>query len=135
MRSSGDTEFIDYYDLLGLEPDADISEIRNAFIQKAKKHHPDAGGSTEMMQLMNTAYKTLTSGTAKAAYDIVHSFHTGTSEVADYKYDGGRNVQGVEDMSDDEIDSFLDSMLAEFRDGVPKPKQTVKGRFKKLLDL
>ena len=36
---------LNYYRILGLEPDADTSEIRRAFRVLAKRHHPDEGGS------------------------------------------------------------------------------------------
>jgi len=129
-------KFVDYYELLGVPPSADIPQIRRAFIEQAKEHHPDAGGTTDAMQQLNLAYKTLMSPTAKAAYDMLHNFQTGTTKPSDYSYHDGREVNDVTDMSDDEIDSFLDSLFNEYRDGPPKsPKPTVKQRFKQLFDL
>jgi curved DNA-binding protein CbpA len=138
MTSSGDSKFTDYYDLLGIQPSADIGQIRNAFIQQAKLHHPDAGGSEAIMQQLNLAYKTLMSPTAKATYDMLHNFHTGETQPGDYKYQDGREVNGVTDMNDDEIDSFLDSLFAEYRHGPPEPTEprpTVKQRVKRLFDI
>jgi len=135
MNKTQGPDFVDYYELLDIAPDAELAQIRRAFILKAKEHHPDAGGSTLVMQQLNMAYKTLMSSTAKGAYDLLHGFHTGATRPSDYKYHDDREISGVTDMSDDEIDSFLDSLLAEYRNGPPKPKPTAKQRFKKLLDL
>lgn len=138
MTSSGSSKFVDYYELLGVSHDADIAQIRRAFIRQAKQHHPDAGGTDDTMQHLNAAYKTLMSATAKAAYDMLHSFHTGSTKPGDYKYQDGRTVNTVTDMEDDEIDSFLDNLFAEYRNGPPKasePKPTVKQRVKKLFDI
>jgi DnaJ-class molecular chaperone len=126
-----ETGFVDYYEVLGVTTDTEPAQIRLAFLKLAKDHHPDAGGSTEEMQKINTAYRTLLSPTAKAAYDMLHSFHTGKSE-ADYKYSDGREASDVTDMSDEEIDEFLDSLLKEYRNGPPKAKDSVRHRFKRL---
>lgn len=122
MSTGSDAEFIDYYELLGIDPTAEISEIRKAYIYQAKAHHPDAGGSTDMMKLLNKAYKTLTSSTVKAAYDMRHSIEVGTTVASDYSYRDGRLVKGVEDMTDDEIDDFLDSVISEYDNKPPKGK-------------
>lgn len=130
-----DSEFVDYYALLGVSPSADLPEIRRAFIAQAKRHHPDAGGTTMIMQQLNLAYKTLMSPTAKASYDLKHSFHDGTTKPSDYRYHGGREVEDIDDMTDGEIDSFLDDLFNEYRHGPPKEKMTVKKRIKKLFQL
>lgn len=134
MGVSGSSEFVDYYAVLGVKPTAEISEIRKAYIISAKRHHPDAGGSTEVMQSLNQAYRTLTSSTSKAAYDMLHSFHTGAAQPSDYRYDDGREVNNVTDMGDEEIDAFLDNLFDEYRNGPPKTKQGVRDWFKKLFD-
>ncbi|HET6924755.1 MAG TPA: DnaJ domain-containing protein [Candidatus Saccharimonadales bacterium] len=134
MATSSGSEFVDYYELLGVEPSADLPDIRRAFIGKAKEHHPDAGGSADVMRQLNVAYKTLMSETSKAAYDLLHSFHIGSTEPSDYKYHGGREVNDVDDMTDDEIDSFLDDLWSEYRNGPSKPKPSIKQRFTSLFD-
>lgn len=133
MSSSESAEFIDFYKVLGVQPTAGLREIRRAYILKAKRHHPDAGGSIEKMRRLNTAYKTLKDTKAKAAYDMLHGFHTGATSPSDYRYSDGREVRSVTDMRDEEIDSFLDSLLAEYRDGPPKAKQGLREWFKKFV--
>jgi curved DNA-binding protein CbpA len=122
--------FVDYYELLGLRPNATNHEIRRAYILKAKEHHPDMGGSIEMMQLLNRGYRTLTGATTKAAYDMLHSFHVGSTSQGDYRYADGREVNDVTDMSDDEVDVFLDNLLDEFRNKPTKPKMNLRQWFK-----
>ena len=36
-----------YYDILGIDEDADKSKIHSAFKNLAKQHHPDRGGDAE----------------------------------------------------------------------------------------
>ncbi|MBC7581477.1 DnaJ domain-containing protein [Aeromicrobium sp.] len=135
MGAKNDNVFVDYYKLLGISPTSNSSEIRNAYLQQAQEHHPDAGGSTAMMEHLNAAYTCLKSTTGKAAYDTVHSLRAETS-THNYKYDGGRHAKDVDDMSDSEIDEFLDTMLAEFRHGVPEAKKApVKERIKKMFEM
>jgi curved DNA-binding protein len=135
MSDSGNTEFVDYYDLLGLRPSADRAQIRSAFIRYAKQHHPDVGGSTDIMRQLNMAYRTLMSPGSKAAYDLLHSFHVGTTEPGDYRYSEGREVHDVTDMSDEEIDSFLSTVLAEYSRKPPKPRPNMKQRVKKFFEI
>jgi len=134
MSGPGSTEFVDYYKLLNIEPSAESLHIRAAYIRQAKQHHPDAGGTVEAMQLLNKAYRTLMSASSRAAYDMVHGFQTGKAASA-YKYTEAASGSGADDMSDEEIDKFLDTMLAEFRHGVPKPPQSFKQRMKKYFTL
>ena len=108
-------EFVDYYKLLDLEPNASSMQIRQAFIKKAKHHHPDVGGSTDSMRHLNLAYKTLASYSHKAAYDLLHSFHTGTNEIKYKAVDPKSKTQSSkDDLSDEYIDWFLDTVYAEY---------------------
>lgn len=133
MSSRESKTFVDYYEVLGIAPTAGFREIRRAYIVKAKKYHPDAGGSIEEMRLLNKAYKTLKDTSDKAAYDLLHGFHTGNTSPGDYRYEDGREVRTVHDMEDNEIDSFLDSLLSEYRYGPPKSKPGLQHWLKKFL--
>jgi curved DNA-binding protein CbpA len=124
-----DNEFVDYYDLLGVGPDASIAEIRRGFLRMAKIHHPDVGGSTEDMQLFSRAYRTLADEIGRKAYDMVHGFHTGNSAAVYFRETDGPKASG-QDLDDEFIDFYLDSVWAEFS-STEKPAGFVQ-RFKKL---
>ena len=124
-------EFVDYYQLLGIKTNANSIQIRQAFISKAKQHHPDVGGSTESMRRLNAAYKTLASYSHRSAYDLLHSFHTGKNEI-EYKVVGpqAKNESISEDLSDEYIDWFLDTVFEEYSTA-KKSKPNLGKRFKK----
>jgi curved DNA-binding protein CbpA len=64
-----------YYELLGLKPDASAAEIKKAFREKAKKLHPDIAGESAgaQMRKLLTAYETLSSGQRRYEYDRAYS--------------------------------------------------------------
>lgn len=70
---------LNYYRILGLEPDADMSEIRRAFRMLAKRHHPDAGGDEELFKQIGIAFYTLSDPQSRREYDILMHFREATS--------------------------------------------------------
>ena len=56
-----------YRAILGVNSDAGEDEIRRAYRVKALQLHPDVGGSSEQMTLLNEAYEVLTNFTAQKA--------------------------------------------------------------------
>jgi curved DNA-binding protein CbpA len=124
--------FVDYYRLLGVQTNADALTIRRTFISKAKMHHPDVGGTTETMQQLSHAYRTLTNLSSRKAYDLMHAFQTGTAQVQYYHYGEITNEGSQNDLSDDEIDAFLDKIYAEYHNQ-PKPKQSIITKIKNAL--
>ena len=67
-----------YYELLGLRPDASSAEIKKAFREKAKKLHPDIAGESAgaQMRKLLTAYETLSSEQRRYEYDRAYSRFT-----------------------------------------------------------
>lgn len=124
--------FVDYYELLGVHPSAETTEIRRAYILKAKEYHPDAGGSAKIMRLLNKAYKTLRDSSEKAAYDMLHSFHTGSAMPGEYNYNDNITGRTAAAADSDAVDAFLDTLLEEYRNGPPKPRQGVRQWFKRI---
>ncbi len=51
------THFAAEFTLLGIEPDATKRGIRNAYRRKARKLHPDVGGSDEAFKQLHDAYR------------------------------------------------------------------------------
>jgi curved DNA-binding protein len=65
-------EFKDYYDILGVKPDAADAEIKSAYRKLARKYHPDVskeGGAEEKFKSVNEAYEALKEPSRRRAYD------------------------------------------------------------------
>ena len=65
-------QFKDYYDILGIEPNAGDAEIKTAYRRLARKYHPDVSkeaGAEERFKAVNEAYEALRDPQKRAAYD------------------------------------------------------------------
>ena len=62
----------DYYEVLGVDRDADAKTIKRAFLRKARKLHPDVNkeaGAEERFKEVNEAYSVLSDERKRANYD------------------------------------------------------------------
>ncbi|KKZ12352.1 MAG: hypothetical protein TH68_07640 [Candidatus Synechococcus spongiarum 142] len=59
----------DFYKELGLSPTATAAEIKVAYRQLVKRHHPDAGGDAQRIVAINVAYGVLSQAETRQAYD------------------------------------------------------------------
>ena len=57
--STGSTDSMDPFIILGVEIDATREEVTKAYREKAKNFHPDKGGNNEDMVKINAAYETI----------------------------------------------------------------------------
>lgn len=65
-------QFKDYYDTLGVKPDADEAEIRKAYRRLARKYHPDVSkeaGAEERFKAINEAKEVLGDAAKRREYD------------------------------------------------------------------
>ena len=83
----------DLYEVLGLSRDADTSEIRSAYKQLAKEHHPDKGGDPEKFKELSQAHETLSDEGKRRMYDM-----TGSISEQPSGFPGNMPPGGIPDM-------------------------------------
>ena len=65
-------QFKDYYEILGVEPNAGDAEIKTAYRRLARKYHPDVSkevGAEETFKAVNEAYEALRDPEKRKAFD------------------------------------------------------------------
>ena len=75
-------KFVDYYELLGIDPKAGREEVRQAYLNKVKKWHPDknpdrAEEAEEKTKILNQAYHILGDAERRKNYDRMLRFTRG----------------------------------------------------------
>lgn len=106
----------DYYEVLGVDRDADARTIKRAFLKKARKLHPDVNkqpGAEEQFKEVNEAYSVLSDERKRANYDrygdpngpggfggdyvdMSDIFGGGFSDIFDSFFGGGRGASGAQ---------------------------------------
>ncbi len=66
-------DFKDYYEILGVSPDADAKTIKQAYRKLARQHHPDVNPGNkeaeEKFKTINEAYQALSNPEQRKKYD------------------------------------------------------------------
>lgn len=106
-----------YYEILGVERTATVTEIKGAFRKLAKEHHPDSNqGDVEAesrFKELNEAYDVLKDEQKRAAYD---RFGHAAFENGHGGFGGGRGGAGFGDFASSFSDVF-DDLFGEFMGG------------------
>jgi len=68
----GETEFVDYYKILEIDPNASQQEIKMKYLTLAKTHHPDKGGDEKVFQTITRAYECLSKKESRFDYDQIY---------------------------------------------------------------
>ena len=87
---------LDYYTLLGISPEADTSEIKKAFREKAYEVHPDTSAQghddSEKFVRLKTAYQTLSDPVLRKHYNLsrqnLNRWHETPMQVSKNRPDG-----------------------------------------------
>ncbi len=69
-------QFKDYYEVLGVKPDANEAAIKSAYRKLARKYHPDVSkeaGAEEKFKSVNEAYEALKDPAKRKTYDQLRS--------------------------------------------------------------
>lgn len=93
------TEFVDYYEILELSPNANTETIERIFRYMASRYHPDICGenSKKRFNQMVTAYNKLRDPVSRAKYDALHR----KQQIAKAEL-----INGSEAAGDDCVDRF-----------------------------
>jgi len=83
----------DLYQVLGVARDADTSDIRTAYKQLAKEHHPDKGGDPEKFKEISQAHEILGDEAKRQNYDMTGS--TSDQPEMGHPFGGGGPFGGM----------------------------------------
>ena len=96
----------DYYRILEVPSSASQEQIKNAFRELIRKHHPDKNSSpeaTERARDIIEAYKILTDAEARARYDRVYTDYFGSTETQHEEEDSKQTKESKRSIHEDPI--------------------------------
>jgi len=126
--------FVDYYSLLGVNPDANASEIQRAFKEQALKWHPDRNigkDTTERMQQLNEARLILLDTDARERYNKQYekfrSYQKQERSHTEFETKANRKTKDHSEKEFEVDDEILNKWMNNARrQSVDLAKQTIK---------
>jgi len=72
-----DSDFVDYYELLQISPNAELETIHRVFKMLATRYHPDNSETGDLARflLLNQAYETLCDARLRSSYNAIYEDH------------------------------------------------------------
>lgn len=83
-----------HYETLGVDEYASAEDIKQAYRNLAKKHHPDKGGDAKKFREIAEAYEILSDDKKREAYDHRETHDTGFVDEFIRQWTGGRQFAG-----------------------------------------
>ncbi|MCF7918054.1 molecular chaperone DnaJ [Candidatus Gracilibacteria bacterium] len=113
-----------YYKALGVSKNASQAEIKKAYRELAKKHHPDKGGDEKEFKKIQEAYDTLSDDQKRSQYDRFGA--SGERSSSSGFGQGGFSAQGFGDFSSG-FGGFEDIFSSFFGGGGGRTSQKTRG--------
>ena len=126
-------QFKDYYQVLGVAPDATADAVKKAYRQLARKYHPDVSKEADAaarMSEVNEAYAVLSDPERRAAYDAVgQGRRQGEAFTPPPDWDAGFEFsgRGFEGMDAGQFSDFFAELFG--RAGAGAHRRAAGGRF------
>lgn len=107
-------KYVDYYQVLGVEHDATLADIKKAYRKLAHKYHPDVAkgdGNEEKFKDISVAYSTLKDPEKRAAYDQLGRHPQGQDFVPPHQWQEHFHESGA-DFADVDLADLLAAFAA-----------------------
>ncbi len=117
------TKDFDLYDILGVNSNASIDEIKNSYRRLARKYHPDLNPSKdaeERIKLINIAYGVLSDPVKRQQYDFMRRYGVNSNNVYSTNYGETVEFKSLSEffeflskIDDEELNQLLDSLFSQ----------------------